>query len=119
MPLLYEDTSELHAIAHRIRRHADEVRARAAALAARAEQTRWHSAGAAAFRERARCASHAMRTAAGRLDDAADALDRHANRVHRVLAAMQYVATAAVGEGVQLVDEVGDFVGSALDCIGL
>jgi hypothetical protein len=60
-----------------------------------------------------------MRSAAGRLDDAADALDRHANRVHQVLAAVQHVATAAVGEGVQLVADVGELVGSGLDCIGL
>jgi ABC-type transporter Mla subunit MlaD len=114
MPVLLDDTSELHAMAHRIRCHADAVRRLAGQLSARADQARWRSPAARAFRERVGRVGHAMRTSAGRLDDAADALDRHACRVHELLEDLQRAAAAVLGPGMQVLEDTSGFVGSAL-----
>jgi uncharacterized protein YukE len=119
MSLLFEDASELHAIAHRIRSHADALRTRATELAARADNAHWHSPGSAVFRDRVRQVTTAMRSAAGRLDDAAAALDRHADRVHHVARQLELLAAGPVAEGAQLVDDIGDLAGSALHLVGL
>jgi uncharacterized protein YukE len=119
MSLPFADTAELHAVAHRIRSHSDALRARAVALAARSENAHWHSRAADAFRAHVRQVTATMRSAAGRLDDAADALDRHANRVHQRIEQMERLAAGAVAGGADLIEGVGGAVGSVLHGIGI
>lgn len=75
------DPGELEAIADRIGRHATATRSRAASLGSAIAGADWHGLAADAFATEAHVALSALRAAAGRLDDAADALRRHAARV--------------------------------------
>ena len=102
MSLLFADPDELHAIAGRISRHADGLRAVAERLSAQLGHTHWRGAAARAFHGQAGWALHSTRRAAGRLDDAADALRRIADKlahfltdVHRVLRATGRTAADA------------------------
>jgi uncharacterized protein YukE len=75
------DPTELTAIADRIGRHAATTRARALHLGSAVAGTNWRGLAAAAFDAEAHLAISALRGSASRLDDAADALRRHAGRV--------------------------------------
>ena len=92
MSALVETPSDMRRIARHIRGHAEDVRARAARLAAGAEQTRWYSPAAHAFRDDVAALVRQMHGAAGRLDAAAHALDRHAARVSAVVSAPVHAA---------------------------
>jgi hypothetical protein len=82
---LLPDPTELYAIADRIARHASAARARAAMLGAAVATVDLRGAAADAFAAEAYPVIAALRAAAGRLDDAADALRRHAGNVHTLL----------------------------------
>jgi biotin carboxyl carrier protein len=88
------DPAALYATADRIARHAEELRARATRLVAAAAHARWHSPAARAFRQDVAGIAEQMRHAAGRVDDAADALRRHARRIEDEL------AVVAAGEAI-------------------
>jgi hypothetical protein len=75
------DPVELTAIADRISRHAAATRARAFGLGSAVAALDWRGLAADVFRGEAHVAISALRTSAGRLDDASDALRRHATRV--------------------------------------
>jgi hypothetical protein len=98
--------------------------------------TRWSGPAAAAFDDEARMATDTLRTAAARLDSAADALRRHAARVSGVLGDLARLGSAeldmakdllvhpdqllpdaveVLGGGVRV---AGDVVGGALHLIG-
>jgi uncharacterized protein YukE len=85
MSLLLADPSELYAIADRIARHADAVRSSSTILAAAVANDHWRGIASAVFSAEARSVVNDMRAGARRLDDAADALRRHAGRVQGVL----------------------------------
>ncbi len=80
---LLPDPAALETAARHIRGHADDLRGRASRLAAAAETVRWHSPAASAFRGDVRGLASAFRRAAAQIDDAADALRRHAGAVRR------------------------------------
>jgi uncharacterized protein YukE len=93
------DPAVLEGVARHISEHADDLRARASRLAAAADHVRWHSSGADGFRGDVRHLVDAFRRAATGVDDAADALRRHAAAVRRaeaVLRAAERVAAGAV-----------------------
>lgn len=93
------DPAALDAAAWHINRHADELRTRACRLAAAADGVRWHSTAAGAFRRDVRGLAGGLRRAADDVDDAADALRRHATTVRHVraaIAAAEHAAAAAV-----------------------
>lgn len=123
---LLPDPSELYATADRITRHAEALRARSSRLIASAAQARWHSTAATAFRDDvAEIAAH-MRIAAGRVEDAADALRRHAHRIENELAvvaaaeaAVVHTAAAAVHTATSAVHAVEHAGGRMLDLVGL
>ena len=96
MSALVETPSDMHRIARHVRDHAEDLRRRAAQLSARAEQTHWYSPAARDFRGEVAGLVHQMHTAAGRLDAAAHALDRHASRVSAVVGAPAHLARQAV-----------------------
>lgn len=75
------DPAELDAVADRISSHAAAARARAWRLGASVAAVDWRGVAATAFRGEAHVVVSGMRGAAGRLDDAADALHRHAARL--------------------------------------
>jgi hypothetical protein len=75
------DPTELDAIAERISGHAAAARARAFDLGCAVAAADWRGVAASAFYGEAHVVVAALRSAAGRLDEAADALRRHARRV--------------------------------------
>lgn len=91
MPPIFADPRELHTIADHIARHADAVRSSAVALAAGIAGDRWRGVAAEIFAAQAGSVLSDMRACARRLDDAADALHRHAGRVQ---GALEYLAQA-------------------------
>lgn len=107
---LLPDPAELEALAARIRAHAAAARDRAFRLDRLVAAARWRGIAAAAFDTLAAEIVVGLRHSAGRLDDAADALLRHAANVRSVLATLadlQYDSLrigADLGSG--LVDEV-------------
>jgi ABC-type transporter Mla subunit MlaD len=93
------DPAALDTVARHLSGHADDLRGRASRLVAAAETVRWHSPAAATFRGDVRDLALAFRRAAGEIDDAADALARHAGAVRQVeapLRAVQHAAGAAL-----------------------
>lgn len=93
---VFPDAAALEAVARRIGGHADDLRGRASRLVAAAEGVRWHSTAAAAFRSEVRELACRFRRAAGEVDDAAHALQRHAAAVRRAEAVMRAAERTAV-----------------------
>jgi uncharacterized protein YukE len=102
MSALVETPSDMHRIARHVRAHADDIRARANRLSATAAQTHWYSPAAVRFRAEVAALVRHMHTAAGRLDDAAHTLDRHAARVSSVASAPVHAAESVVSWVVHL-----------------
>lgn len=104
------DPAELEAIAARIRSHAAATRDRAFRLDQLVAAARWRGVAAAAFDTLAAEVVSGLRHSSGRLDDAADALLRHAASVRSVLgilAQLQYDSLRIGADlGTGLVDEL-------------
>jgi hypothetical protein len=79
------DPAELDALADRISGHASAARERAWRLGTAAAALDWQGVAATAFRGEAHVVVAGLRGAAGRLDDAADALRKHAARLHPII----------------------------------
>jgi uncharacterized protein YukE len=92
MSLLAADPHGLRAIADRIARHAETVRATAARLRAAAQHGHWHGVAASAFQLQLRHVLRCVLAAAAGLDDAAAALRRLAEAVEQFLAALRRLA---------------------------
>jgi uncharacterized protein YukE len=105
---LLPDPGELRAVAARIDQHARAARARASRLGTDVASTEWQGRAARAFRAQADVALWGLRGAAGRLDDAADALRRHAEQVDDVLAALQGIVRAGLATVEELLTLPGD-----------
>jgi uncharacterized protein YukE len=80
------DPFELRAIADRIAGHAAAARDRAGRLDRAVAAAGWRGFAAEAFSVQAHLATGALRSAAARLDDAADALRRQADRIGGLIA---------------------------------
>lgn len=127
------DPSELYAVADRIGQHAAATRGRAFRLGAAVAAVDWLGVAATAFRAEAEVTIAALRSAAGRLDDAAAALRRHAGRVGALfddlkdlgLDGLQALTDTAVhpdrllSDGKQLLSDGADLVDDALGVVGL
>jgi uncharacterized protein YukE len=88
------DPTRLEALAHDTAQRAQDLRDRAAQLAAAAAGTRWESLSSRAFQnEIARLATQ-LKQDAGRIDDVAGALRQHADRVRSVVATLARTAEA-------------------------
>jgi uncharacterized protein YukE len=110
MSVIFADPGELYAIADRIARRADAVRASAATLAAAIATDRWRGLASEVFAAEARSVLTDMRACARRLDDAADALRRHARRVQGVLDFVKHAWDDVEGWGAAIVTDVGGFL---------
>lgn len=92
----------LDAAAVRLQQHAATIRSRGATLAAHAADCHWDGPAARAFRREAAEAVGRLRTAGHRLDDAADALCRHAVAASIALREQEYemrIAKRLLGGG--------------------
>jgi uncharacterized protein YukE len=108
MSALFADPGELRAVADRIARHAAAARAQAGAIGAHLAQPGWAGVAARAFHTHARALMRDLRRAAQRVDDAADALRRHAANVEHALAGLARLAADGVDLGVDVAHTVGD-----------
>jgi len=83
---MYGDTEAIRGLARTMREEGAALRVEAEALWARAETVAWTGLAADAMRGRVRAQTDALRRTATLSDDAADALDRHAEEVDRLKA---------------------------------
>jgi uncharacterized protein YukE len=104
------DPQELRAIAARIGAAATAARAQAAHLQARVAAVAWQGAAATVFDLLAGDVITGLRRSADRLDDAADALRRHAANVEHALAVILRAGSGGVAVGTDLVHGVADEV---------
>ncbi|MCW2766889.1 MAG: hypothetical protein JWO11_2848 [Nocardioides sp.] len=81
---MYGDTSVIRGLARSLRDQAADIRAQADRLVAQADSTHWTGLASDAMRARARERAGALRRTAGLHDDAAQALDQHADAVDRL-----------------------------------
>jgi hypothetical protein len=126
------DAVELAALADRISGHAAATRARALRLGSAVGTADWRGIAASAFRAEAYVTVAGLRAAAGRLDDAADALRRHARRVAvlyadvkdvgldglRVLTDTVVRPDRLLADGGRLINDGAQLVGDALGLVG-
>jgi uncharacterized protein YukE len=109
-PFFPADVGELYRIADQISRHADTARAAASGLAAAVAHDRWRGIASDVFSAEAADVLRRLRTAAGRLDDAADALRRHAERVTGLIHQAERLCADAARLGETAVDVAGAVV---------
>jgi hypothetical protein len=96
---MYGDTEAVRALAQRMRRLGEELRAEADAVLRAATGVTWVGEAGSALRQAVRAEAAALRGCAGRHDDAAHALERHAEEVERrkgLIAAAEAQASAVV-----------------------
>ena len=83
---MYGDTEAIRGLARTMRDQGATLRSEAGRLLAQAEAVPWQGLAADAMRARVRAQVGAMRRTAGLADDAARALDHHADEVERLKA---------------------------------
>jgi len=83
---MYGDTQAIRGLARTMRGEATALRCEAEALLARAESVQWSGLAADAMRARVGQQVDSLRRTAALADDAAEALDRHADEVDRLKA---------------------------------
>jgi uncharacterized protein YukE len=110
MSVIFADPVELYAIAERIDRHADAVRSNATMLAQVIATDRWRGLAAQVFSAEAGSVLKDMWACARRLDDAADALRRHARRVQSALDLLKQAVDDVERWGSTIVSDVGGFL---------
>jgi uncharacterized protein YukE len=110
MSVIFADPGELYAVADRIARHADAVRRTATTLAAAIATDRWRGLASEVFAAEAGSVLKDMWACARRLDDAADALRRHARRVQGVLDLVTHAWEDVEGWGAAIVRDIGGFL---------
>jgi uncharacterized protein YukE len=110
MSVIFADPGELYAIAERIARHADTLRSNATRLAAAIAAQRWRGLASEVFATQARSVLKDMWACARRLDDAADALRRHAGRVQGALDLAKRAWVDVEGWGAAIARDVGGFL---------
>src|SRR4051794_26696006 len=97
MPFPLPDPAELRALAGRIDAHARAARARADRLGSQVAAASWHGLAASTFDRQVDVTLGALRGAARRLDDAADALRRHADNISRVIDTLVAIVRLGIG----------------------
>jgi hypothetical protein len=112
-PFFFTDVDELYRIADRISRHADAARAAAGGVASAIAADRWRGIAADTFAAEATNVLHDLRSAAGRLDDAADALRRHANHIQGCVDAVRRGYADVLIAGGELVHEGSELIHGA------
>jgi len=115
---MYGDTSAIRHRARELRRLADEVRADADLLAGRSAAVPWQGLAAEAMRAAAGARVTGLRRAADLHDDAAAALDQHADavdRVKRLIAAIEHKVMSLVAAARDRLSGLVGLVGAVID----
>ena len=112
------DPGELRVLAARIDQHAHAARARADRLGFAIADAGWHGRAARAFEAQAHVALVGLRQAAGCLDNAADALRRHAGNVGAVVGALEAATRAGLLTGEELLAQSGTVLRGLTDGVG-
>ena len=107
---MYGDTEVIRGLARTLREQGEELRGDAAALQARAAATPWEGLAAGAMRLRVRDEVAGLRAAAELVDEAAAALDRHADEVDRLKALIAAIEERVLGWLGSLAGVFHDFV---------
>ncbi|WP_017933342.1 WXG100-like domain-containing protein [Nocardioides sp. Iso805N] len=97
---MFGDPAAIRALAHALRRRADEIHDLADQLVAAAENTAWQGLAADAMRAATRHSAGGLRHTAALHEDAAEALERHARRVgvvHDALDSAVHALSHALG----------------------
>jgi hypothetical protein len=81
---MYGDTTVIRGLARQLRDQGADIRTEADALVGQADAVHWSGLAADAMRRLARDHGSDLRSCAGRHDDAAEALERHAREVDRL-----------------------------------
>ena len=114
---MYGDTEAIRGLARTMREEGAALRVEAEALWARAETVAWTGLAADAMRGRVRAQTDALRRTATLSDDAADALDRHAEEVDRLkalIARIEHQVMALVSAARDRMDGLVDLVDAVL-----
>lgn len=81
---MYGDTSVIRGLARSLRDQATDIRLEADRLVAQSDNTHWTGLAADAMRHRTRERASALRRSAGLHEDAAEAIEHHADEVDRL-----------------------------------
>jgi hypothetical protein len=115
---MYGDTAAIRGLARGLRVLGDDIRGEADFLLARAEAVPWEGLAADAMRHLARHRVAELRRTAGLHDEAAAALDEHAeavDRVKRLIAAIEHRVRALVAAARDRIAGVLGVVGGLVD----
>ena len=114
---MYGDTETIRGLARTMRTQAGARRAEAGMLLGRAETTPWTGLAADAMRLRVRAQVASLRHTASLADDAAEALERHADEVDRLkalIAAIEQKVMAMVSAARARLGELAGLAASVL-----
>jgi len=111
---MYGDTETIRGLARTMRGQGAALRSEGAALLSRAETTPWEGLAADAMRVRVRAQVAALRHTAGLADEAAAALERHADEVDRLKALIAAVEREVLALVAAAQDRLAGLVGAVL-----
>jgi hypothetical protein len=112
---MYGDTEAIRGLARGLRRLGDDIRWEADTLQARAEAVPWQGLAADAMRHVARHRAAALRRTAGLHDDAARALDDHADAVDRIKRLIAEIEHRVLSLVAAARDRIASLVGGLID----
>jgi Putative T7SS secretion signal domain len=110
---MYGDTETIRGLARTMRAQAAALRSEAGMLLARAETTPWSGLAADAMRLRVRAQVDSLRHTASLADDAATALERHADEVDRLKALIAAIEEKVMAMVSAAKDRLGELAGLA------
>ena len=111
---MYGDTETIRGLARTMREQGTALRVEAGAVLAQVDSTPWTGLAADAMRLRVRAQTAALRRTADLADDAAAALERHADEVDRLKALIAAIERAALALVAAARERLGGLVGAAL-----
>ena len=112
---MYGDTEAIRGLARGLRRQADDIRWEADTLLARADAVPWQGLAADAMRCLARYRVGELRRTSGLHDDAAHALDDHADAVDRVKRLIAAIEDRVLSLIAAARDRIASLVGGLID----
>ena len=112
---MYGDTEAIRGLARGLRRLGDDIRWEADTLLARAEAVSWQGVAADAMRAVARHRVRELHRTAGLHDDAARALDDHADAVDRVKRLIAAIEDRVMSLVAAARDRIASLIGGLID----
>jgi hypothetical protein len=114
---MYGDTETIRGLARTMRAQAAALRSEAALLLARADATPWSGLAADAMRLRVRAQAESLRHTASLADEAALALERHADEVDRLKALIAAIEEKVMALVAAAKDRLGELAGLAAEVL--